>query len=65
MDQSVYFQQRQFGAPGLLPRGQLQYPPGGDYLAYSGPPPYCPPPLPQWSAEEEEMKYGPFSDGEA
>ena len=65
MDQSVYFQQRQFGAPGLLPRGQLQYPPGGDYLGYSGPPPYCPPPLPQWSAEEEEMKYGPFSDGEA
>ena len=49
--------------------GQLQYPPGGDYhnqVSYaSGPPAYCPPPPPVWSAEEEEMKYGPFSDGEA
>ena len=47
--------------------GQLGYPNGQDYhIQYSyRPPPYCHPPLPQWSAEEEEMKYGPFSDGEA
>ena len=78
-DQSLYFQhQRQF--PGLAHHqppalmlgrpGQLQYPPGGDYHnqfsgQYHGPPPYNPPPVAQWSAEEEEIKYGPFSDGEA
>ena len=70
LDQGGYFQQRQFAGPGLLPRGALQYPGGGDYhqlAPYSGPPPYIAPPMPapQWSAEEEEMKYGPFSDGEA
>ena len=71
------FQQRQFppgaGQPlmlGPMSRpGQLQYPAGQDYHnqfgGYGGPPPYNPPPVPQWSAEEEEMKYGPFSDGEA
>ena len=59
--QAVYHQQ-------LLQRpGQLQYPPGQDYhnqFSY-GPPAYCPPPPPVWSQEEEEIKYGPFSDGEA
>jgi len=67
--------QNQFSQPGQMrPEppmqcrpGQLGYPNGQDYHnQYSyGPPPYCHPPLPQWSAEEEEMKYGPFSDGEA
>lgn len=53
--------------PNLCRPGHLNYPTGQDYHnQYSyGPPPYCHPPLPQWSAEEEEMKYGPFSDGEA
>ena len=38
------------------------------HISRYGPPPYCPPPVPQlprWSAEDEEVKYGPFSDGEA
>ena len=50
----------QSGYPSHL-GGHQEYPPAYGY----GPPPYCHPPLPQWSAEEEEMKYGPFSDGEA
>ena len=47
--------------------GHLGYPSGQDYHnQYSyGPPPYCQPPLPRWSAEEEEIKYGAFSDREA
>jgi len=70
--QSLYFNRGQFQQqphPMLSRPGQLQYPPGGDYhnqfAGGYGPPPYCPPPVPQWSREEEEMKYGPFSDGEA
>ena len=51
--------------PGQL-GGPLQYGPGQDYHnQFSYPPAYCPPPPPVWSAEEEEIKYGPFSDGEA
>ena len=65
--QHLYHQQHQHQH--LLARpGQLQYPPGQDYhnqYSYGPPPAYCPPPAPTWSAEEEEMKYGPFSDGEA
>ena len=64
-----FYQQQQPPQQFVTRPGQLQYPPGQDYHNQfsfpPGPPAYCPPPPPVWSAEEEEMKYGPFSDGEA
>ncbi|XP_023346468.1 uncharacterized protein LOC111715389 [Eurytemora carolleeae] len=43
------------------------FPPASVYANHlCGPPPYVPPPkVNQWSLEDDEMKFGPFSDGEA
>ena len=45
--------------------GHLAYLPKDYQNMGSANPPFHHPAPHQWSAEEEEMKYGPFSDGEA